>query len=184
MKNIFKKNCLAFLLLCLVVFLNACIPAPNVDNSGSSFSDANSSQFGGEIDGDPSNGSSNSSQDSTEPTKTEELVTLSFDGYSLTFLKNLVLETCFLYGYQGSPVEVIIPESVHGMPVTAIGGTLSNGKIVVPFQFCTSLTKIILPDSIRSICNRAFTNVPPCAKSSYLRQWKKSARTPFTIVIA
>ena len=51
-------------------------------------------------------------------------------------------------GYTGSGGDVVVPETIDGLPVTAIG--------VGAFQNCTSLTSIILPTNLTSIANGEF----------------------------
>jgi hypothetical protein len=53
-----------------------------------------------------------------------------------------------IIGYTGPGGAVTIPDTIHGLPVTAIG--------MSAFSMCTSLTSITIPDSVTSIAYSAF----------------------------
>ena len=72
--------------------------------------------------------------------------------------------------YNGTETDITIPESVNGLPVTAIGSSAFSGKtaltgIVIPdgvtsigssaFYNCTGLTEIVFPDNVASIGSSA-----------------------------
>ncbi len=53
-----------------------------------------------------------------------------------------------IYWYNGSDSEIVIPDTIGGMPVTTIGSSA--------FYDCTSLTTIEIPDSVTTIGSYAF----------------------------
>ena len=55
---------------------------------------------------------------------------------------------CTITQYSGSAAEVVIPETIEGVPVTAIGDSAFSG--------CGSLTSISIPDSVTSVGSCAF----------------------------
>ena len=55
---------------------------------------------------------------------------------------------CCIIGYSGSDSNVVIPETIEGVPVIAIG--------VYAFQGCSSLTSVTIPESVTSIGEDAF----------------------------
>ncbi len=57
-------------------------------------------------------------------------------------------DTITITGYTGSGGDVVIPETIGGLPVTTIGDCALEG--------CTSLTDITMPDSVTSIIRFAF----------------------------
>ncbi len=79
--------------------------------------------------------------------------------------------TCRITKYTGSAAEVVIPETIEGVPVTAIGDSAFKGcgsltSVRIPdsvtsigysaFYECTGLTSINIPDGVTSIESRAF----------------------------
>ena len=50
--------------------------------------------------------------------------------------------------YTGAGGDVVVPDTIDGLPVTAIGDNA--------FCYCTSLTSITLPDSVTTIGRWAF----------------------------
>jgi hypothetical protein len=75
-------------------------------------------------------------------------------------------------GYTGEPVDVVIPKEYNGMPVTTIGNYAftdcsSLTSVIIPdsvtsigdqaFQYCSSLTSVVIPDSVTSIGYGAFS---------------------------
>ena len=88
--------------------------------------------------------------------------------WTYTLANNLVTVT----GYTGTGGVVIMPTTLGGYPVTAIGNSAFYNKttltnIIIPqgvtsignsvFAGCTSLTSIIIPDSVTSIGTAAFS---------------------------
>ena len=88
--------------------------------------------------------------------------------WTYTLANNLVTVT----GYTGTGGAVIMPTTLGGYPVTAIGSSAFYNKttltsIIIPegvtsignsvFAGCTSLTSIIIPDSVTSIGTAAFS---------------------------
>ena len=78
---------------------------------------------------------------------------------------------CTITKYTGSAAEVVIPETIEGMPVTAIGDSAFKGcgsltSVRIPddvtrigdsaFYECTGLTSISIPNSVTSIGYSAF----------------------------
>ena len=78
---------------------------------------------------------------------------------------------CTITKYTGSAAEVVIPETIEGVPVTAIGDSAFKGcgsltSVRIPdsvtsigysaFYECTGLTSINIPDGVTSIESRAF----------------------------
>ena len=57
----------------------------------------------------------------------------------------------FISSYLGTPVNVIIPTSIMGTPITAIGGDYGYGSHVNPFINCKTLESIIIPYGITSL---------------------------------
>lgn len=56
--------------------------------------------------------------------------------------------TIWLSGYTGSNAELVIPETVNGFTVSAIGSSV--------FEDCTSLVNVEIPSSVLSIRGNAF----------------------------
>ena len=56
--------------------------------------------------------------------------------------------TVTITGYTGPGGEVVIPDTINGLPVTGVGGHA--------FAYLTNLTGVVIPDSITSIGNDAF----------------------------
>lgn len=89
---------------------------------------------------------------------------------SNTFLYTIVNGTCIVTGYNGSDTDVVIPERINGVIVSAIGGNAFAGKpitsIQIPstvtaigtsaFENCTLLYSVNLPSSVSTISARAF----------------------------
>ena len=59
-------------------------------------------------------------------------------------------DTYMVSDYNGTAIEVIIPSTYNGKPVTSIGDSA--------FYNCTSLTSIEIPASVTSIGDSAFSN--------------------------
>lgn len=57
-------------------------------------------------------------------------------------------KTVTITGYKGKPTDLVIPNEIDGLPVTAIGGSA--------FQRCSSLSSVTLPDTLESIGPAAF----------------------------
>ncbi|GHV66562.1 hypothetical protein AGMMS49928_01550 [Spirochaetia bacterium] len=58
-------------------------------------------------------------------------------------------KTLTISGYKGSAKNIIIPETLYGLPVTVIGGSAFYEK---------DLTSVVIPDGVITIGNRAFSN--------------------------
>ena len=75
---------------------------------------------------------------------------------------NYVLEaagdSCVIMGYLGTESRVIIPDTVNGLRVTAIGENAFNG--------CVALREIVLPESVTDV-SRAFVGCPDL-RAAYL----------------
>lgn len=74
------------------------------------------------------------------------------EGYSLLFCMNESGNKLTLSGYENiaKGINVVIPKEVNGFPVTKIGDKV--------FSWCTNLTGIVIPDSVREIGEEAFFN--------------------------
>lgn len=55
--------------------------------------------------------------------------------------------------YQGADADVTIPATIDGLPVTSIGKDAFNGWLQ---HACTSLTNVVIPESVTSIGDNAF----------------------------
>jgi len=73
--------------------------------------------------------------------------------------------TITITGYTGQPTSIVIPETINGKPVTAIGNSIkttgpnpgeTHYSIAFPFNDCSSLTGITIPGSVTSIGHFAF----------------------------
>jgi len=95
--------------------------------------------------------------------------------------------------YTGSAIDVIIPQTIDGMPVTAIGEEAFKGlqirNVVIPsgvkeidwfaFSTCTVLESVSVPSSVTSVGYGAFDYCPKtlkiiCEKNSYIEAYAKS----------
>lgn len=89
----------------------------------------------------------------TWPVEVEEAVPVSVYIDGLEYTADPAMQTASVTGYEGEPVDVVIPATVNidgaDYPVTAIGDQA--------FYDCASLQSIILPEGLQSIGNRAFT---------------------------
>jgi len=93
--------------------------------------------------------------------------------YALDFTYTAKTDALTIAKYTGPGGDVIIPDTVDGLPVTTIGSsafwncrkltsltlpdtvtTINNGA----FSFCTSLARVRLPTALTSIGNSAFQN--------------------------
>lgn len=91
---------------------------------------------------------------------------VTFTGIKYQIINNSATVT----GYTGSNLNIIIPDTFNGYPVTAIGNnafrnsklksiTLPNSLVTIgrsSFQDCASLTNIILPESVKTIETESF----------------------------
>ena len=90
-----------------------------------------------------------------------------------TYSVNLTTKAATITGYTGQDEEIVIPEAICGLPVTAVGGSAFKGKtalrhVVIPegittlgtyaFSGCTSLEGVVLPEGLLTISNYAFQN--------------------------
>jgi hypothetical protein len=90
--------------------------------------------------------------------------------YGLQILKhNLGL---FIYGYIGTPVNVVIPTSINGTPITTIGGEYGLGCVALPFKNCQTIESILIPEPIGSY-NDAFRG--SSLKKAYFKEGDNSA---------
>ena len=64
--------------------------------------------------------------------------------------------TITITGYTGPGGDVTIPDTINGLPVTAIGGNYSSGYWAGAFYQRTSLTSVTIPNSVTSIGEYAF----------------------------
>ena len=68
--------------------------------------------------------------------------------------------TLTITSYSGSDTEVVVPASINGTAVTAIGDRVDkNGYVSSVFDTNARITKVSLPDTIKSIRNDAFRNM-------------------------
>jgi hypothetical protein len=79
---------------------------------------------------------------------------LSAAGYNYTNNNGTITIT----KYTGPGGDVIIPDTITGLPVTTIGGYYdgSLGYWMGAFMFCTNVTNVTIPGSITNIGDRAF----------------------------
>ena len=97
---------------------------------------------------------------------------------------------CTILGYTGSDVDVVIPETLDGYTVTAIGAeafykksavetvTMSEGITSIgyyAFYGCSAVTSIHLADSVSSIAYGAFQNCTSLEEINYPLNWEVSA---------
>jgi hypothetical protein len=88
------------------------------------------------------------------------LVAQTSDGFDYAVTNGAVTIT----GYTGTNLDVVIPSTINGMPVTSIvgyltvsgGGTPSGGVDIAHSGFVSSITSITIPDSVTSIGYGAF----------------------------
>jgi len=53
-----------------------------------------------------------------------------------------------ILSYVGTPVDVIIPAGINGIPITSIGGDFGFGGRAYPFENCETLRSIIIPEGV------------------------------------
>lgn len=84
-------------------------------------------------------------------------VTLRMNGAELPHLSYEVGEDgVTITGMSGQPTEVVIPDTIAGKPVTAIGNGVFSGK--------TAMTRAAIPATVTSIGNNAFYNCQALTK--------------------
>ena len=102
---------------------------------------------------------------------------MSIDGsYGLQIMSN-TLEV-FIYGYVGTPVNVIVPSSFQGRPITSIGGGYGYGIPVMPFENCETLESIRIPKNMDIyVCGDAHPFIG-CSNLKYIYFPKITHSTP------
>ena len=72
---------------------------------------------------------------------------ISADGsYGLQIMSNSF--DAFIYGYVGTPINVIIPTNIDGKFIKSIGGGYGYGSQAMPFTNCETLESIIIPKDV------------------------------------
>ena len=78
----------------------------------------------------------------------------------------------FIFGYAGTPVNVIIPTSIYDISIESIGGAYGFGSVALPFKNCQTIETIFIPEPIGSY-NEAFRG--SSLKKAYFKQGDPSA---------
>lgn len=90
-------------------------------------------------------------------------------------------QTCSIVGYKGEATSLVIPSTITGYTVTAIGDWA--------FSWCISLTSITIPDSVTSIGDSAFswcsslTNITIPDSVTLIGEWAFFECTSITNII-
>ena len=115
---------------------------PSLDNDSTDTSDNESN--GGEEQKPPMEDDSNSSTNSENNPNVEEKPTSEGLKYDLSSDE----KSYYVWAYEGTAKIVQIPDTYNSLPVTAIGPGA--------FENCTSITKVIIPNSVVTINYSAF----------------------------
>ena len=102
---------------------------------------------------------------------------MSIDGsYGLQIMSNPF--EVFIYGYVGTPVNVILPTSFKGNPIKNIGGGYGYGSQALPFKNCKTLESIRIPKNMDIyVCGEAHPFIG-CSNLKYIYFPKVTHSTP------
>ena len=54
----------------------------------------------------------------------------------------------FIFGYVGTPINVVIPTSIYDLTIKCIGGCYGFGCFALPFHNCQTLESIRIPKNV------------------------------------
>ncbi|MBE7088568.1 MAG: leucine-rich repeat domain-containing protein [Clostridiales bacterium] len=76
--------------------------------------------------------------------------------YGLVLITSYSASGYMILDYVGTPVDVIIPAGINGIPITNIGGCYGFGSFSFPFSGCETLESIIIPEGVVQIFDRDY----------------------------